>query len=120
MEVEVIPPHVEYRLVQMLEQEHEAWVCEREHDMMAAGRPRRLRFEVEQTLAQLSKAHEEDQDNALRDYMHNANQLGIAAAARLASVDSPSARHINQPHQAYNRSIAAVHSREQHTYFREV
>ena len=115
MEVEVIPPHVEYRLVQMLEQEHEALMRDKELGQVFAYRRNRLLLEQRLELAPLSKAHEEDKDKALREVLQQASNMEMGAAAQLASVQSQAERHINQEQQEHNREIAAVKSREQQT-----
>ena len=99
MELEVIPPHVEDRRVQLLEQENDALMRERQQEMMIAERRNRLLFEVEEKLAHVSKAHEEDKDNSIREVLQNANQLNIVAAAQLASVQPQAERLINQEQQ---------------------
>ena len=45
MEIEVIPPHVEDRRVQMLEQENDALRRDKEHEMMIAERRNRLLYD---------------------------------------------------------------------------
>ena len=105
MEIEVIPPHVEDRRVQLLEQENDALMRERQQEMMKAERRDRLLYQVEQELANSSKQHEEDKDKAMREVLQ-----------KVASIESQAERHINQEQQEHNREIAAVKSREQQTY----
>jgi hypothetical protein len=120
MEIEVIPPHVEDRRVQMLEQENDALRRDKEQEMMIAERRNRLLYVVQQELANSSKRHEEDKDKALREVLQQASNMEMGAAAQLASVESQAERHINQKQQEHNREIAAVKSQEQHTYRKEI
>lgn len=62
MDISVTPPHVQYRRLQMVEQEHDAWLRDKELKQLAADRQHRLLLEYRLELAHFSKAHEEDKD----------------------------------------------------------
>lgn len=77
VDIGVIPPHVDDRRVQMLEQVNEAWLRGRALEQLVAGRRNRLLLEHSLELAKRSMTHEEDKDKAIRAVLQNANQIDI-------------------------------------------
>ena len=79
------PPHVEDRRTQLLEQENEALLRQREQDRMVAERRSRLmESQYNEHLASLTSRDEEREDEA-RQMLKQVQQSELSQAARLAS-----------------------------------
>ena len=108
-DVEMEQPHLQDRRAQMLEQENDALKRELEREMMIAERQKRLILQHEKDLQELSKRHEQEKDNAMREVLRSAD-------ARLASVQSQAGQYINQQQQEHARQIASIEAQAEQAF----
>ena len=88
-------PHVEDRRAQLLEQENEALLRQREQERMVAERQLRLLSEQDQHLASLTR-RDEEREAEVRQMLTQVQQSELVQAARLASAESQAERVIQQ------------------------
>lgn len=88
MEIEVSPPHAEYRRVQMLDQDNEALMRDKALRQFVAYRRNRIFIDQRLERVHFSKAHAGYEDNVIRDILQHAHHMEITSAARLASFES--------------------------------
>lgn len=100
MDVEVIPPLVEYRRDQTLEQDNTALMRDRLRELKVAERVHRIVHEQRLDLANLSKSQQEENVNAMNEVLQHASQLDIAAAAQMtSSFESQAQRELTRQQQ---------------------
>ena len=101
------PPHVEDRRAQLLEQENEALLRQREREQMVIERQRRLLSEQDQHLASLTRRYEEN-DDEMRQILTQVQHSELAQAAWLASAENQSERDIQQKERQHLRQVEDI------------
>ena len=98
-------PHVEDRRTQLLEQENEALLRQREQDRMLAERHSRLmESQFNEHLASLTR-RDEEREAEMRQTLTQVQQSELAQAARLASAESQAERVIQQQQRQHEKQV---------------